>query len=264
MYKLLTNIMNTFAEDEIIFSNEQDFQFELSKKLLNEEDIVNIKLEALSTSQDWEEIETLAREKKKLEKAKKDYTDLIVTTKDKKHYAIELKYKTPEKLCYYETKNGKMFTMSQGAYDIGAYQFINDIYRLENINERFFSKQDSITKGYAILLTNDKNYRYNDFKRKADKNDKHGVWSEYSIDETRTKLNGELKFYDKDGKTKKEKHQQTKVTYNMLTINGEYNLQQLWKDYTMSNYNDRKDDKNSFCPGFSYLIVETACKKSPC
>ena len=56
--------------------------------------------------------------------------------------------------------------MVQAAYDINAYEFIKDISRLEKINNRFFaSKIKNIKKGYAIILTNEKNYREKDFSK---------------------------------------------------------------------------------------------------
>ena len=81
------------------------------------------------------------------------YVD-IFTVLDDRHIAIELKYKTrlaTVKLLdeYYQLK-------SHGAQDIGCYDFVKDISRLETLR-----LNGKIDEGFAVMLTNDEAYRDN-------------------------------------------------------------------------------------------------------
>ena len=237
----IIEIIDKFANNDVIFSNEQDFQIELANELLKLDEVEKIKIEPLSFSQTWEKIECIAKNKEKLPRDKKQYTDILVKDKKSGYIAIELKYATPYKICLYETKNGKIVTMAQGAYDIRSYEFIKDINRLENINNRNFFPSIKINKSYAIMLTNDFNYRYNTFNKSK-------IWQKYSLAVGKLKK-GKLTFKENETEYKTKNH-----TYEAITLKNDYELQ--WYDYKLENYQDYQNRENSYCPGFSYLIVE--------
>lgn len=66
-------------------------------------------------------------------------------------YAIELKYKT--RGLRFDAGGETFDLLDQSAQDLGRYDFLKDIQRLERIT----SRTDTLT-GYAILLTNDPSY----------------------------------------------------------------------------------------------------------
>ena len=66
--------------------------------------------------------------------------------------AIELKYKT--RALQVPVKNEQYALQSHSAQDIGRYDFIKDIERVETI----VSDRAPYATGYAILLTNDRSY----------------------------------------------------------------------------------------------------------
>ncbi len=236
-------IMDSLASDGKAFSNEQDFQFEFARAL--NPFVTEIKLEALSLDQNWAAVKSLADSKRKIGKQAKEYTDIIAKTKDGKYIAIELKFKTPDKLCYYETaQSGRVLTMIQDAHFKGAYQFINDVFRLEQINQRHFCKEFDVSKGYAILLTNNHHYRYNDFS------------TNYAVSEGKTLGPGILK-YDKGDP------QFLRRQYPEIQLSGQYTMK--WKDYALmglngQKYNDYEDKYKTPYPGFSYLVIEVSQK----
>jgi len=67
------------------------------------------------------------------------------------HIAIELKYKT--KKASISCKDEQFDLCNQSAQDIGRYDFLKDIQRIENYVTTYPGSE-----GYAILLTNDQNY----------------------------------------------------------------------------------------------------------
>lgn len=68
-----------------------------------------------------------------------------------KHVAVELKYKTRAMAVEYA---GELFSLKgHSAQDLGRYDFLKDIVRLELLT----ASRPSLT-GYAILLTNDSSY----------------------------------------------------------------------------------------------------------
>jgi len=138
--------------------------------------------------------------------------------------AIELKYKT--RRLSVKVANETFDLLNQSAQDIGRYDFIKDIQRLEQITS---GKKD--IKGYAILLTNDSSYWSEPRGMTVDAN--------FRINEGRT-LSGELCWGDKasDGTMRgREKP---------ILLKGVYNV--IWNDYselTGSTYNK-----------FRYLLIE--------
>lgn len=239
MDKILKSIMDDFANQGIVFSNEQDFQFEMALALSKNKNIKQVKLEMLSLEFNWNEVAEIAITKGQISEDKKEYHDLFVEFVDGTCAVVELKYKTPDKICLYETKNGRVITMKQGAQDENAYAFIEDIRRLEHINERYFPNDKKIDKAYAVFLTNFKKYRFGF--------DGY-IWGNYSVEENKI-LKGTL-YFGKDGL----EHRGRKA----IKLNGLYKIH--WNDYPLCNYQDYKDLMKSHCPGFSYTIVEVKTK----
>jgi len=138
--------------------------------------------------------------------------------------AVELKYKTRG---FLTQVGGEQYTLTdQSAQDLGRYDFVKDIQRLEQI---VASRKNAA--GYAILITNDSAY----WKQARDS---HPVDADFRLDNGRT-LHGELKWSVRASKgTIRSREAQ-------ITINGQYNLQ--WQDYSDLNLNGYSK--------FRYLVV---------
>jgi hypothetical protein len=101
--------------------------------------------------------------------------------------------------------------LNQAAQDIGRYDFIKDIVRLER-----FVDGNPGTIGYAMMLTNDDTYwRASKNLATAD--------AYFRIHENRT-LNGELKWSEATGKGT------MKGRENPLLLNGSHQIR--WNDYS--------------------------------
>ena len=123
-------------------------------------------------------------------------------------YAIELKYKT-RKLDV-NVKGESFNLLDQSAQDIGRYDFLKDVERLENI----VSTHDNV-KGYAVILTNDSVYWKSPTTETVD--------AEFRIHEGRI-LNGELAWgTEASAGTMRKREKPIKLT-------GTYKLS--WKDYS--------------------------------
>ena len=265
MLTTLNKVMTGLAKNGRIFSNEQQFQFELAQEL--EKEGYEVFLEVASYDRDVisELKNALTKAKRKDIKFDKEYTDLIVK-KSNDYYAIELKCKMDDQVCVYKASNGDVLTLAQGAKDFNAYDFLMDIKRLEHIKSRYFANaiQKHIKECFVIFLTNSSNkYRFNGF---------NGIWTNYAINEGRTiegKLlicdktgnetdtsycyskrtdkNGEIKYTKKEPIMLRDKYKITKASYGDNGSEG-------WHDYQLKNYPAKKND-DSKEPGFSYLIL---------
>ncbi|WP_323885661.1 hypothetical protein [Aeromonas veronii] len=128
-------ILTTALNKRSIFHSEADFQHHLAWEIhraANTE--VDVRLEfPLSSdhSNRWE------------------YCDILV--RGATTIGVELKYKT--KKLSIEVGSEQFELKQQGAQDLGRYDFLKDICRLES-----WCEQKKIAKGYAILLTNDPSY----------------------------------------------------------------------------------------------------------
>jgi len=139
---------------------------------------------------------------------RREYIDILVQHENVT-YAIELKYKTRKLDVIY---NGEEFhLLDQGAQDIGRYDFIKDIVRLE----RFVAGHPK-TVGYAIMLTNDNNYWQP--TRNLSTAD-----ASFRIHDART-LNGELKWSEATGKGT------MKGRENPLMLSGSHQIR--WINYS--------------------------------
>lgn len=201
----INSLLKKLSEQRPIFHSEADFQhslaWELHKKLPN----LNIRLEYPIPIHD-----------------SRVYLDILATTPTDS-VAIELKYKT-RKITVNENKE-QFELKNQGAQDIGRYDFIKDICRLEQL---ISIHPHSI--GYAILLTNDSAYWTSPNKTNTvDRNFKlhNGKILQGALD------------WESAGKGT------TKGREKALSLNGKYNLQ--WQNYSTVK------SKNYNC--FRYLFV---------
>lgn len=145
----LGRIVEEFGNKSRIFNSEAQFQFELAWKIKEQFDC-EVKLEELSRVQDIEKID----KKGKVKNVKKDYTDIILES-DNLRIAIELKYKTSA----FEMKEENVLLKSHGAVDLGAYDFLWDVNRLQVLTgEENNTVKQKCNRGYALMLTNDEAY----------------------------------------------------------------------------------------------------------
>lgn len=152
------------------------------------------------------------------------HIDIFIQIQDVR-YAIELKYKI-RKLDI--DSNGESFhLLNQSAQDIGRYDFLKDIVRLEK-----FTHEYDHAKGIAVFLTNDVGYW-----QKANNN--NTVDRAFRVFDDRV-ITGNLSWDNRaSAGTKKGRESD-------LDINGKYMLK--WKDYS----NLEKSTKGKF----RYLLVE--------
>ena len=122
------------AKKRVIFHSEADFQHALAWEFHLQSPECLIRLEFKPPYFD-----------------KRVYIDIWVIEKDV-DFAIELKYKTRRLNVKEGEENFNLLT--QGAQDIGRYDFLKDIQRLEEV----VSYRNNIVVGYAIFLTNDNTY----------------------------------------------------------------------------------------------------------
>lgn len=236
----LIRIINGFAKDGKVFSNEQDFQFELALALKNEAETEEVKLEAVSFEKSLGSLTVQDDGSLKVDKTKREYTDLIVKTKDGLYYAIELKFKGADKPYLYNSRAfGNVAVLKHGAEYFNAYRFLNDVSRLERINGRLFANNIIIEKGYAILLTNNSKYKESAFEGSE-------IWVNYSLINDRTVGQGLLRIRNSE-----EKY----LSFEPLNLNGNYTFK--WNTYEL----DPQTMLNDKTPGFSFLVVEVDPKK---
>jgi hypothetical protein len=129
----MNNTMRRLAAERPLFHSEADFQHALAWKIHELAPHAQVRLEVSSGRFD-----------------KRERIDILVRMGDQTH-AIELKYKKRKLEC--EWAGEKFMLANDGAQDIGRYDFIKDITRLE----QFVSSEANVT-GHAILLTNDELY----------------------------------------------------------------------------------------------------------
>lgn len=125
--------LQTLASERLLFHSEADFQHALAWKIHEQHPDARIRLEVPSANF-----------------GKRERIDIVINAEGRK-YALELKYK---KRTLNLALNDEKFSLSNdGAQDIGRYDFVKDIVRLE----RYVLSEEN-TIGYAILLTNDDLY----------------------------------------------------------------------------------------------------------
>jgi hypothetical protein len=192
-----------------VFHSEADFQHALAWELHLVDPNINVRLEYRPP---WID--------------RRQYVDIWVIQGDTET-AIELKYKTKKMDI---SIAGEQFALqNQAAQDIGRYDFVKDIERLE----RVVAARRQVV-GYAIILTNDATYWSH--PRKSDTVD-----SDFRIQEGRT-LSGLLNW----GPGASEGTRRSRT--DSIQLANSYQL--AWRDY--SAVGDLKDMK------FRYAIVQVS------
>ncbi len=208
----LHKILTVLSKERPVFHSEADFQHALAWAIHEKCPDLNIRLEM--------RVEL---------NSKKKYLDIFAFN-DNKKVAIEVKYKTTKyktENLEIEINNEKFNLKNQLARDLGRYDFIKDISRLEEALEK-----DFCDVGFAIFLTNDENYW------KTSKNDETAADKDFRIPEGKT-INGKLCW--KEGTSKGTMRGREEP----ITLNGKYDLE--WKNYS------NLEGKNG---QFRYLLIE--------
>jgi hypothetical protein len=130
----LNQILRTLAEKRPVFHSEADFQHALAWEIRTANPGASIRLELPV----------------RLDTGRTIHLDLLVQCHQQR-YAIELKYKRAAMTA--EIRGEKFSLSNHGAQDVGRYDFVRDVVRLERY---VISVQNSI--GYAIFLSNDSLY----------------------------------------------------------------------------------------------------------
>jgi hypothetical protein len=120
-------VLSNLSHRRSIFHSENDFQFELAWQLKLYNTQLEIRIEKPITPV---------------------YIDLFLID-GCRNIGIELKYKT-SKIEHFDKNTGEMFNLKEhAALDLGRYDFLNDISRLEILKSKGL-----IDIGYCIFLTN--------------------------------------------------------------------------------------------------------------
>ncbi len=134
----IEKILKTLSEKRPVFHSEADFQHALAWEIHLHYPNAKIRLEYPVGN------ETI-------------HIDIYVTL-GKKVYAIELKYKTKTTEPVIEYENEGFPLKNQGAQDLGRYDFVKDINRLEILKREILNGNNNNFDGYSIFLTNDHLY----------------------------------------------------------------------------------------------------------
>jgi hypothetical protein len=126
-------IIETLRRKRTVFHSEADFQFALAWEIQRKYPEAEIRLEYPPMGDP------------------NKYIDILVR-KDKCSFPIELKYKT--KKLHISFDNEQYNLKNHGAQDLGCYDFVKDICRIES----FSTHLDGFKCGYALWLTNDQKY----------------------------------------------------------------------------------------------------------
>lgn len=252
--ELLKRLINKFADDGKVFTNESQFQFELGFRLQELFKEYEVRFEVLSLDD------------AKSAKIKKLYTDLVIEMPNGECIAIELKYKTAlpnkKKGLLYSANNKETRVFAQGAYDIGCYDYWRDVYRLEQLVNREikynFSEQKKVVRGFAIIMSNDKNY-WGEHK--------DGYYKNFYLTESNDAINSPRMWRNNgvDVKRIEDKVEKDKRFADYIEIKeGPYSLN--WDEYILPKdtkcilFDDKKVDKTQANVyedyKFRYLILE--------
>ena len=192
----IKDILTIALKERSIFHSEADFQHHLAWKIHKEFEDVELRLEyplSKNNSNRWE------------------YCDILLRLPC--NIGIELKYKT--KFMNIDIDGEQFELKNQSAQDVGRYDFLKDVSRLENWSER-----GQIGSGCAIFLTND--HTYWTHPRYANTVDK-----DFRIHESKI-VSGELAW------GKKASAGTMKSRENPITLRNKYSLK--WDDVPRSNF----------------------------
>ena len=123
--------MESLAQKRPIFHSEADFQFSLAWEIKSQYPKYEVRLERPI-------------------KGKQAHLDILVIGENEQ-IAIELKYKTRK--LNVECGGEQFILLSHGAQDLGRYDVLKDVQRIEE-----YVSSNQSQKGYTIFLTNDSAY----------------------------------------------------------------------------------------------------------
>ncbi len=195
MDPFIPEVIAALAKQRPIFHSEADFQHALA----------------------WQVHERLPSAKVRLERPvklsgmkKRIHVDVWVE-KDGEAVAVELKYKTAP--LQTQVEDEEFVLLNKGAQDLGRYDFIKDIRRVEDI----VAERAPRASGYAVLLTNDPSYW-------AQPRSSLTVDAEFRLQEGRS-LHGTLDWGPSASAGTKRGREQR------LPLTGTYPLR--WEDYSL-------------------------------
>ena len=125
--------LHRLAEERAVFHSEADFQHALAWSIQKKNPAISVRLELPFRTD-----------------ASSEYLDLLFAD-GQRSLAVELKYKTRTLALSHAGEDFRL--KNQGAQDIGRYDFLADVQRLER-----FVAAERATAGCAILLTNEPSY----------------------------------------------------------------------------------------------------------
>lgn len=189
---LLPDVMRTLGAQTKVFHSEADFQHAFAWELHHRFPESSVRLERpLRTN------------------GKTLHLDFLMQLSEKS-VAVELKYKTKQ---FRQEILGERYELANhGAHDIGGYDFIKDIYRLEEICAHVAN-----CEGWAIMLTNDSSYW---------ENPKTSAFAALRLTEGKI-LHGAIGWSDNTALGTKRGREK------ILELIGKYTLN--WKDYTTTS-----------------------------
>ena len=171
IHDIMFGIHKDISSGNLIFANENQFQFELAWRIKEKYKNYDVLFEVVYLD---DGVKTKKQNSTaKNDEDKKNYTDLVIVDNNSKEYiSIELKYKTVQR-----NINDKLLK-NHGAQGLAGYDYLNDLFRLEKLQtntEKQFKYYDKykdykFNKAYAIILTNDKSYYSNDWKGNQSEN----------------------------------------------------------------------------------------------
>jgi len=185
----LKSILRKLADTRPVFHSEADLQHSLAWEIQKMHGNCKIRLEYPFNLE------------------KRIYLDIYLQIEEMK-YAVELKYKTRKISAVYHCE--KYILQNHSAQDLGRYDFLKDVERLENVK-----KVDNCA-GFAIFLTNDSSYWKT--SRRVDTVD-----SDFRINEGKS-VSGDLKWSERASKGTTQNREAD------IHLNGEYNVS--WDEYS--------------------------------
>jgi len=169
IYEIMKEIHKDISSGNLIFANENQFQFELAWRIKEKYKEYDVLFEVVYLD-DVKNNKQNSMENKNDEN-KKNYTDLVIvdnSSNENEYIAIELKYKTVR------VPGDENYDMlkDQGAQGLAGYDYLKDLSRLEYLKDNeakqfeFYKKykKPKFCMGYAIILTNDRSYYYNNWQ----------------------------------------------------------------------------------------------------
>ncbi len=134
----ISYVLEELKKRRKVFNSEADFQFALAWTIKEiYKDLVDVRLEYSVM----------------LDEKTYNYIDIVLFFAQKYFIPIELKYKTKAVNILDDMDNSNFYLRNQGATDLGKFFYLLDIERMESFREIY-----GYSKGYCILITNDKSY----------------------------------------------------------------------------------------------------------